>query len=106
MEKDLITITHYIFSYRTWCHFSFAYDVATAPKLDTEKLHIAYASQFYDIDGEQFADIGSETGIKIEYDDLPQVLIDAVTATEDARFFEHRGIDYKTTWRSNYCQYS
>ena len=29
----------------------------------------------------------------IEYKDLPQVLIDAILATEDARFFEHNGID-------------
>ena len=73
----------------------FGYFVATAPKFDREKLDIAFASQFYDKDGEQFADIGSENRIKIEYEDLPQVLIDAVTATEDARFFEHKGIDFK-----------
>ena len=73
----------------------FGYFVATAPKFDREKLDIAFASQFYDKDGEQFADIGSENRIKIEYEDLPQVLINAVTATEDARFFEHKGIDFK-----------
>lgn len=73
----------------------FGYYVATAPKFDREKLEIAFASQFYDKDGEQFADIGEENRIKIEYEDLPQVLIDAVTATEDARFFEHKGIDFR-----------
>lgn len=73
----------------------FGYYIATAPKFDREKLEIAYASQFYDKDGEQFADIGAENRIKIEYDDLPQVLIDAVIATEDARFFEHKGIDFR-----------
>ena len=73
----------------------FGYWVATAPSLDREKLEIAYASQFYDKDGEQFADIGAENRIKIDYDDLPEVLIDAVIATEDARFFEHKGIDIR-----------
>lgn len=29
----------------------------------------------------------------ITYEDLPQVLIDAVVAAEDSRFFEHDGFD-------------
>ena len=73
----------------------FAYFILTAPKLDFDKLDVPYASQFYDKDGELFADIGSENRVKIEYDDLPEVLINAVTATEDVRFFEHPGIDIR-----------
>ena len=73
----------------------FAYFIMTAPKIDIDKLDVAFASQYYDQDGNQFADRGAENRIKIEYDDLPQVLIDAVTATEDVRFFEHKGIDLR-----------
>lgn len=73
----------------------FAYWIATAPKLDYDQLDLAYASQFYDKDGELFADKGSENRVKIEYEDLPDILIDAVIATEDARFFEHNGIDFR-----------
>src|SRR5699024_6525048 len=36
-----------------------------------------------------------ENRTKIEYDDIPDVLIDAVVATEDSRFFEHSGIDVR-----------
>ena len=50
-----------------------------------------------DKDGEKFAVLGTDNRKKIEYEDLPQVLIDAVTATEDARFFEHHGIDFRRT---------
>src|SRR5699024_6542968 len=48
---------------------------------------------FYDKDGNVFADIGTENRTNIKYEDLPDILIDAVIATEDARFFKHRGID-------------
>src|SRR5690625_4771646 len=64
----------------------FAYWIATAPKFDHDQLEIAYASQFYDKDGELFADKGAENRVQIEFDDLPEILIDAVIATEDARF--------------------
>ena len=29
----------------------------------------------------------------VTYDDLPQVLVDAIVAAEDSRFFEHNGFD-------------
>ena len=29
----------------------------------------------------------------VTYDKLPQVLIDAIVATEDSRFFQHNGVD-------------
>ncbi|RYG73583.1 PBP1A family penicillin-binding protein [Lentibacillus lipolyticus] len=74
----------------------FTYYVVTAPEIDASKLDTPFSSKFYDKDGEVFADLGRKQRTKVEYDDLPQVLIDAVTATEDARFFDHPGID---VWR-------
>jgi penicillin-binding protein 1A len=35
----------------------------------------------------------------VDYEELPQHLIDALVATEDARFFEHSGIDYRSIFR-------
>ncbi|QDO92897.1 penicillin-binding protein [Formosa sediminum] len=35
----------------------------------------------------------------IEYKDIPQYLIDGLVATEDARFYEHEGIDYRSFFR-------
>lgn len=73
----------------------FAYYIATAPELDYAKLSDPFSSKVYDKDGEIIADLGDTKRTKIEYDDLPQVLIDAVIATEDVRFFEHPGIDIR-----------
>ncbi|WP_430785608.1 PBP1A family penicillin-binding protein [Virgibacillus flavescens] len=74
----------------------FTYYIATAPEIDASKLSEPFSSKIYDKDGELFADLGSEQRTRIEYSDLPPVLIDAVIATEDSRFFEHPGIDI---WR-------
>lgn len=73
----------------------FTYYIATAPKIDAAKLSDPFSSQILDGNGEVFAELGSEQRTKIEYDDLPQVLIDAVTATEDSRYFKHHGIDLR-----------
>ncbi|WP_339228000.1 PBP1A family penicillin-binding protein [Oceanobacillus sp. FSL K6-2867] len=73
-----------------------AYWIATAPDLDPAKLEDTFSSTVYDKYGEEFASLsGDEKRTKISYEDLPQELIDAVTATEDARFFEHSGIDLR-----------
>jgi len=35
----------------------------------------------------------------IEFEELPQHLVDALVATEDVRFFEHSGVDYRSLLR-------
>lgn len=73
-----------------------AYWVATAPDIDEDKLNIPFSSTLYDMDGNQFADLSSdEKRKKVKFEELPDLLIDAVTATEDVRFFEHNGIDLR-----------
>lgn len=74
----------------------FTYYIATAPKLDVEKLAIPFSSQYYDMDGNLIGDLaGDEQRKKVTFDDLPEILIDAITATEDVRFFSHMGIDLR-----------
>ncbi|MFD1018451.1 PBP1A family penicillin-binding protein [Thalassobacillus hwangdonensis] len=73
----------------------FTYYISGAPNLDEAKLSDPISSKVYDMNGDLFAELGSEKRTKITYNDLPPVLIDAVTATEDARFFEHSGIDFR-----------
>lgn len=73
----------------------FAYYISKSPELDPEKLSVPASSKVYDKDNELFADIGEEQRVKVSYNDLPPVLIDAVLATEDVRFFDHFGIDVR-----------
>ncbi|MFC4557353.1 PBP1A family penicillin-binding protein [Virgibacillus kekensis] len=74
----------------------FTYYISTAPEIDASKLDSPYSSKIYDKDGDLFADLGATQRTKVEYSELPDVLIDAVIATEDSRFFEHPGVDI---WR-------
>lgn len=69
------------------------YIAATAPKFDPDKLYRKESSIIYDKNGKQIASLGSEKREKVKYDKLPQVLVDAIVATEDSRFFKHNGFD-------------
>ncbi|MCM1370364.1 MAG: penicillin-binding protein [Clostridium sp.] len=60
---------------------------------DPDKLLNKESTILYDKDGEIIAKLGAQKREEVEYDDLPQILIDAIVATEDSRFFQHRGFD-------------
>lgn len=73
----------------------FGYYVITAPDLDDELLADPASTKLLDINGDVFADLGVEKRSKISYNDVPDVLEDAILATEDVRFFKHIGIDFR-----------
>ena len=49
--------------------------------------------RIYSSDGKLISQFGEKRRVPVEYKDVPQQLINAVLDTEDARFFEHKGID-------------
>lgn len=67
--------------------------IKDAPEFKSENLYTKEATILYDINGEEFAKLGSQKRIKVSYKDLPQVLIDAIVATEDSRYYQHNGFD-------------
>lgn len=76
------------------------YIVVKAPEFTEDKLYNKESTVLYMANGEELATLGMSVGggdvekrIKLDYDELPQVLIDAIIATEDARFFQHNGVD-------------
>lgn len=71
----------------------FGYIVITAPKFSEEAFNVKDQTVVYDINGEIIATLGAEKRESVTYDQLPQVLIDAIVATEDSRYFQHNGVD-------------
>ena len=67
--------------------------VKNAPDFDPDRLYKKESSILYDKNGNIYAKIGSEKRENITYDQMPEVLIDAIVATEDSRFFQHNGFD-------------
>lgn len=76
-----------------FCGFMIYIKVQADPKYKNAKLNTLEVSRMYDKDGNEFAKIGSENREKVKYEELPEVLVDAIIATEDARFYQHNGFD-------------
>ena len=71
--------------------------VDTSPNLDLAAIGAqAQTSFIYDRSGNLIMEFkGSENRIYVEIEDIPQQLINAVISVEDARFYEHHGVDLK-----------
>ncbi len=67
--------------------------ITADPKFKAGELNTQEISIMYDKDGNEFFKLGTERREKVTYDELPEVLIDAIIATEDSRFFQHNGFD-------------
>lgn len=69
------------------------YIIISSPNFNKNLLYKKESTVLYDKDGNEFARIGSENRVLVTYEQLPQVLIDSIIATEDSRFFQHNGFD-------------
>jgi len=76
-----------------FCAFMIYVKSQADPKYENAKLNTIEISRLYDKDGNEFAKIGEENREKVKYEQLPEVLVDAIIATEDARFYQHNGFD-------------
>lgn len=70
-----------------------AYIVMKAPEFNPNNLYSKESTIIYDKDGKIMAKIGSQMREKISYEEIPEILIDAIIATEDSQFFEHNGFN-------------
>ena len=69
------------------------YVTIKAPAFNTKELDKKESTILYDKDGAEIIKLGAEMRDKVKYEELPQVLVDAIIATEDSRFYQHNGFD-------------
>jgi len=80
------------------------YIVISAPDFDVDRLYTKEASILYDAEGNEMIRLGTENRERVSYDDLPEVFIDALVATEDSRFFQHNGVDMARFLKATFGQ--
>lgn len=72
----------------------YIYIATNAPDFTPEALYVSEPSTLLDKNGNEYAKLGAEKRVIVKYEDLPEVLIDAIVATEDSKFFAHNGVDW------------
>jgi len=82
----------------------FGYIVANAPDFDAELLYVSEPTVILNKNNEEIAKLGLEKRVILDYDEVPEVLIDAIVATEDSRFFEHNGVDWARFLKASFYQ--
>jgi len=58
--------------------------------------------RIFSAENELIAEFGEKRRIPLEYEQIPKQLIQAILAAEDARFYEHHGVDFKGLLRAVY----
>lgn len=66
---------------------------------DLRNIQNAAASEIYSADGKVLGKYYTENRINIDFDEISPYLVNALVATEDARFFDHSGVDLRAWGR-------
>lgn len=78
-----------------------AYLESTLPSVETLKdMQLQVPLRVFSNDGKLIAEFGEARRTPIRLDQVPQNLIDAILATEDRRFYEHPGVDFRGLMRA------
>jgi len=79
------------------------YYISPTIDINLDDFRLNFTSFVYYVDKETGEEIkfeelhGSENRVWVDYEDIPQTLIDAYISVEDSRFYEHDGVDWKRT---------
>ncbi|MBN8692130.1 MAG: transglycosylase domain-containing protein [Bacteroidetes bacterium] len=73
-------------------------DLPSVEELQNPRSNLA--TVIYSSDGKELGKYYNENRVNVTFKDLDKDLVDALVATEDARFYEHNGVDIKALLRS------
>lgn len=92
--KKLLSFFIVCAAFGVFAIFAFCiYIVSTSGEFNPNALANQDQTIIYDNSNNIIAKLGMEKRESVTYDKLPQVLVDAIIATEDSRYFEHNGVD-------------
>ncbi len=89
----IVILTLAILGVAGFCAFIIYIKTIADPRFKVSKLNTPEITIIYDKDDKLITKLGSEQREKVNYEELPEVLVDAIVATEDSRFFQHNGFD-------------
>jgi penicillin-binding protein 1A len=91
-----VLVVMFIFLLASWGAFG---EMPTFERLENPETNLA--TEFISSDGETLGKLYlDDNRTWVDYDTLPQNLVDALVATEDARYYDHSGIDARGTLRA------
>lgn len=105
-KKKLIRISLLILLFASVCILGIILGVYTAisqnlPSIsELEEFKPSIITYIYSDSGEVIGEYAIEKRIEVTYQDIPEILIEAIIATEDPRFYNHAGIDFRGILRA------
>jgi len=73
----------------------YLYMLIHLPKVNTLRdVHLQVPLRIYSADKKLIAEFGAKRRLPVDLNQVPKQMIQALLATEDRRFFEHKGIDF------------
>ncbi len=67
---------------------------------DIKDIQLQVPLRVYSHDGQSIAEYGQERRIPLAKDQVPPMLVHAIVAAEDNRFYQHRGVDFRGVIRA------
>ncbi|ULO09984.1 PBP1A family penicillin-binding protein [Paenibacillus sp. 19GGS1-52] len=65
-----------------------------------DKLTVNETTKIYDRNANLIGELSLEKSDPVDYENIPKLLVNAFVATEDKRFFEHKGVDFWSIGRA------
>lgn len=81
-------------------YFYFAHDLPNIQSFEDYSPHVV--SEVFSDDGTKMGEFWIEKRYLTPFDEIPKLVVEAFVASEDARFFEHRGVDVRGIGRAFY----
>ena len=94
-----LSFSGFILLFLFWCSVYFGLWGKLPSKDDISNIKQAEASVLLDANQELLGKYFIFDRQSVKFEELPKHVVDALVATEDVRFFEHNGIDYKSLFR-------